>query len=55
MKAKKSKEKQKEEKIYECTNCKKACIPAAFIKSKGEKERWYCNKCLQKLMKPGEF
>lgn len=51
----KTEKKPEKEKFYDCTRCKKACIPAAFIKSKGEKERCYCKACLQELVKPGEF
>lgn len=46
---------EKRQKFYNCSKCKKACTPAAFIKPKGEKERCYCSKCLKELMKPTEF
>lgn len=44
-----------EEKYYICTECKKRCVPIVFIKSKNEKERCYCKKCIKKIIKPDEF
>lgn len=50
------KEKKAEvEKFYKCTVCKKDCVPAASVKTKGEKERHYCRRCLKERMKPTEF
>lgn len=52
---KQEKKQATKEKFYNCSECEKACIPAAFIKRKGEKEKCYCKRCLKKLFNPTEF
>lgn len=41
--------------LVKCSKCQKNCVPAAYIKPKGEKERCYCDKCYKELIKPTEF